>query len=109
MDEKWAGVWMSVQQGKWRVLSRSSSQGPIAGSQGGDRGRWAREKSPPMCGDLPSWVSAPECTVSAEKKRASPAVRQEKGNLLGGKERMTGSQREPVSSFSDGVLLIPHQ
>jgi len=28
--------------------------------------------------------------VSAEKKRASRAVRQEKGNLLQGKEKVTG-------------------
>ena len=26
MDELWAGVWMSVQQGKWRVPSWGSSQ-----------------------------------------------------------------------------------
>ena len=26
MDEMWAGVWMLVQQGKWRVLSWGSSQ-----------------------------------------------------------------------------------
>ena len=30
------------------------------------------------------------CKTSAEKKRASPAVRPEKGNLLEGKERVTG-------------------
>ena len=31
------------------------------------------------------------CKARAEKKRVSWAVRQEKGNLLEGKERMTGS------------------
>ena len=40
--------------------------------------------------DLPSQVLAPESKASVEKKKASWAVRQEKGNLLEGKERMTG-------------------
>ena len=31
-----------------------------------------------------------QCKASAEKKRVSWAVRQEKGNLLEGKERVTG-------------------
>ena len=43
----------------------------------------------PVVVDLPSWVSAPECKLSAKKKRVSWAVRQEKGNLLEGKERVT--------------------
>ena len=44
----------------------------------------------PVAVDPPSQVSAPQCKVSAEEKRASRAIRQEKGNLLEGKERMTG-------------------
>ena len=44
----------------------------------------------PVAVDLPFQVSAPQCKASAEKKRASQAVRQEKGNLLEGKERVTG-------------------
>ena len=39
---------------------------------------------------LPFLVSAPECKASEERKRASRVVRQEKGNLLEGKERVTG-------------------
>ena len=39
----------------------------------------------------------------------SQAVRQEKGNLLEGKERVTASYGELASPLSDGVLLIPHQ
>ena len=52
----------------------------LARSKGGDH---------PVVVDLPSWVSAPECKLSAKKKRVSWAVRQEKGNLLEGKERVT--------------------
>ena len=44
----------------------------------------------PVVVDLPSRVSAPERKPSAEKKRDSQAVRQEKGNLLEGKETVTG-------------------
>ena len=90
MDEIWAGVWMSVQQGKWRVPSWSSSQ-----FLSNVQGKWTlrgglMRGTHPVVADIASWVSAPECKVSAEKKRASQAVRQEKGNLLEGKERVTG-------------------
>ena len=64
-----------------------SLQGPREGTT---RGGLMREAHPIVV-DLPSWVSAPECKASAEKKRSSQAVRQEKGNLLEGKERVTGS------------------
>ena len=70
MDEKWAGVWMSVQQGKWRVSV--SWQGPREGTTGGGQGAY------PGAMDLPSRVLALKCKVSVEKKRASWAVRQEK-------------------------------
>ena len=56
------------------------------GTTGGGLGRRAH----PAAVDLPSQVSAPECKASAEKKRSSQAVRQEKGNLLEGKEKVTG-------------------
>ena len=62
----------------------------LARSKGGDGRRWARERRPPSCVALPSQVLAPECKASAEKKRASWAPRQEKGNLLEGNERVTG-------------------
>ena len=61
-----------------------------ARSKAGDHRRWACERSPPSCGGSSSRVSAPERKPSAEKKRASQAVRQEKGNLLEGKEPVTG-------------------
>ena len=48
-----------------------------------------RKGAHPVAVDLPSRVSAPECKTSAEKKRASWAVRP-KGNLLEGNERMPG-------------------
>ena len=35
-------------------------------------------------------ISMHSCKVTAEKKRVSRAVRQEKGNLLEGKEMVTG-------------------
>ena len=57
------------------------------GTTRGGLGRGAH----PVVVDLPSRVSAPECKTSAEKERTSRAVRQEKGNLLEGKERVTGS------------------
>ena len=69
--------------------ARSSSvsrQGPREGTTGGGLVRGAH----PVAVDLPFQVSAPQCKASAEKKRASQAVRQEKGNLLEGKERVTG-------------------
>ena len=53
------------------------------------RGGLVREAHP-VAVDLPSQVLAPECKESVEKKKASWAVRQEKGNLLEGKERVTG-------------------
>ena len=70
---------------KWRVPPGSSSQflpGPKEGTPGGGlvRGPHAPEV------DLSFLVSAPECKASAEKNRASRAVRQEKGNLLKEKE-----------------------
>ena len=37
-----------------------------------------------------TWKPTPHCKASAEKKTASRAVRQEKGNLLEGKEMVTG-------------------
>ena len=43
-----------------------------------------------ICENGESRFSAPECKASAEKRRASQAVRQEKGNLLEGNERVTG-------------------
>ena len=64
-----------------------SRQGPQEGTARGGLGRGAH----PVAVDLPSPVSVPECKASAEKKSVSHAVRQEKGNLLEGKERVTGS------------------
>ena len=64
-----------------------SQQGPREGTTGGGPVRGAH----PLAGHLPSQVSTPECKASAEKKRSSQAVRQEKGNLLEEKERVTGS------------------
>ena len=63
-----------------------SRPGPRQGTTGGGLVRGAH----PVVVDLPSRVSAPERKPSAEKKRASQAVRQEKGNLLEGKETVTG-------------------
>ena len=45
-------------------LVSASRQGP----REGDHQRWACERSPAVV-DLPSWVLAPECKVSAEKKQ----------------------------------------
>ena len=90
MDEVWAGVWMSVQQGKWRVPSRSSSVSPQGPRKGTTRGGPIREAHP-VAVDLPPQVLAPGCKESVEKKKASWAVRQEKGNLFKGKERVAGS------------------
>ena len=42
---------------------------------------------------------SPYCTASAEKKRASWAVRQEKGNLLEGKEDDWPLRRTSVLPF----------
>lgn len=47
-------------------------------------------------------------TVATAEKRASRAVRQEKGNLLEGKESDWPLRRTNVL-LSDGVFLIPHQ
>ena len=67
--------------------------------RGRGRQRWACERSPPSCSGLPSWVLAPECRVSAEKKRASPAVRQEKGSSLEGKERVIALKKNQHPPF----------
>ena len=90
MDEMWAGVSMSVQQGKWRVPSWSSSQF-LSNVQGKRtlRGGLMRGANPVVV-DLNSGVSAPECKVSTEKKRASQAVQKEQGNLLEENERVAG-------------------
>ena len=63
-----------------------SRPGPRQGTTEGGLVRGAH----PVVVDLPSQVSAPERKPSAEKKRASQAVRQDKGNLLEGKETVTG-------------------
>ena len=75
MDEMRAGVWMSVQQGKWKVPSWSLPQFLVQVQGRGGLVTGAH----PVVVDLPSPVSAPECKASAEKKRTSRAVRQEKG------------------------------
>ena len=77
-----------ARQVKSPVLERISvsQQDPREGTTGGGLMRGAH----PVSVDLPSQGSAPEGKASAEKKRASWAVRQEKGNLLEGKERRTG-------------------
>ena len=49
-----------------------------------DRGIWAEEN------DSKNLNLRLSCKVSAEKKRVSQAVSQEKGNLLEGKEKVTG-------------------
>ena len=89
----------------FQELLTVSRRGPREGTTGGGLVRGAR----PAAVHLPSWVSAPESKAGAEKKRASWGVRQEKGNLLEGKERVTGPQGEPVFSLSDRVFLIPRQ
>ena len=63
-----------------------SQQGPREGTIRGGLVRGAH----PVAVNLLSWVLAPECKARAEKKRASWAVGQEKGNLLQEKERVTG-------------------
>ena len=63
-----------------------SQQGSREGTVRGGLVRGAH----PVAVNLSSWVLAPGRKASAEKKRASWAVRQEKGNLLEGKERVTG-------------------
>ena len=68
-------------------LASVSWQGPREGTTGGGLMRGAH----PAALDLPSRVSAPECKASVEKKRVGCAVRQEKGNLLEGKEMVTGT------------------
>ena len=62
-------------------LASVSWQGPREGTTGGGLMRGAH----PAALDLPSRVSAPECKASAEEKRVSQAVRQEKGNFIRGK------------------------
>ena len=52
-----------------------SRPGPTEGTTGGVLVRGAHH---PAAVDLPSQVSAPECKMSAEKNRASWAVRQDK-------------------------------
>ena len=61
-------------------LASVSQQGLREGTTGGGLMRGVH----PVALDLPSRVSAPECKVSAEKKRASQAVRQEQGNFIRG-------------------------
>ena len=51
--------------------------------EGTTRGGFVKEAHPVVV-DLPSWVSAPECKLSAKKKRVSWAVRQ-KGKFIRGK------------------------
>ena len=58
--------------GPVRELVSVSWPGPREGTTRGGQG------AHPVAMDLPSWVLAPKCEASAEKKRASWAVRQEK-------------------------------
>ena len=88
MDEKWAGVWMSVQQGKWRVSNRSSSQF-LSKVQG---------RGPLEVGSLEEptqlrWIFSPRFrhqNVRQVQRKRDQAGRQEKGNLLERKEKVTG-------------------
>ena len=100
-------MWLSTQQGKRRVLSPERISVSWQGPRGGGHQRWACERSPPSCSGLPSWVSAPECRVSAEKKRASPGVGQEKGNSLEGKEGDWPLRRTSVFPFCRGLSYTP--
>ena len=45
----------------------------------------------PVVVDLPHQVWVPECKASAEKKRVESGSQARKGNVLEGKERVTGS------------------
>ena len=67
-------------------LISASQQGAREATTGGGLVRGAH----PVVVNLPSQVLAPESKASVEKKKASWAVRQEKGNLLEGKGRVTG-------------------
>ena len=58
---KYGPVWMSVQHGKWRVLSQSSSQ-----FLGKVQGRGPQEDH--HLDDLPSRVSAPAYEASGERE-----------------------------------------
>ena len=89
MDEMWASVDVSPARRVESPVPELISvcrQNPREGITRGGLVRGAH----PVAVDLPFQVSAPQCKASAEKKRASQAVRQEKGNLLEGKERVTG-------------------
>ena len=70
----WAGVRVSVQQGKWRVPPRSSSQflGKVPGRD--HRGGLVKGAHPATV-DLPSWVSAPGCKTSAEEREQGPQAK----------------------------------
>ena len=68
---------MSVQQGRWRVPSWARLSFSVRSREGTTRGGLGRGAQP-VAVALPSRVSAPECKASAEKMRASQAVRQAK-------------------------------
>lgn len=61
-----------------------SQQGPREGITGSGLMRGTH----PVVVDPSSQVLVPKCKVSAEEERASRVIRQEKGNLLEGKERV---------------------
>ena len=104
MDEKWAVVWMPVQQGKWRVPSRSSSQflGEVQGRGPWEVGSW---EEPAV--HLPSWVSAPESKVGAEKKRASRQSGKKREFIRGKREGDWPSRRTSVLPFWQGLSYTP--
>ena len=79
----------------------------LARSKGGGHQRWACEPTQLQWIFPPGFQ--PQNVRWGREKENEPAVRQEKGNLLEGKERVTGPWGEPASSLSDGVFLITHQ
>ena len=102
MGEKWAGVWMSVQQGKWRVPSRGlrplsrEVQGrefPKVGS--GEEPTWPQWVFPPM-------FQHQKRKVSTMKKRVSQAFRQRK---IYYRKRESGFREKPVLSLYSQPFL----
>ena len=106
----WASVWISVQQGEWR-LRPGARLSFLARSKGGDHRRWARERSPPSCGgsSLPGSDFSTRMQGECREIKSEPGTQARKGEFIRGKWEGNWPLRRTTSSLSDaGVITGCH-
>ena len=99
----WAGVWMSVQQGKWRVPSWGDCLSFSARSKGGGLRVWAHKRSPPSRGG--SWH---QNIRQVWRKREWARLSGKKRKFIKGKTRgWLTFEKNQFPPFLTGFFLYP--